>query len=86
MNTFLLNLVLGFILSQLAKLSDKTNWTQVKADLDASASKFAAAEAEVARRDTRIRDLVARDVANGYITVDEARDVYKHPVATTPAE
>ena len=38
------------------------------------------------RPEERDPDLVARDVANGYITVDEARDVYKHPVATAPAE
>ena len=38
------------------------------------------------RPEERDPALVARDVANGYISVDEARDVYKHPVATTPAE
>lgn len=38
------------------------------------------------RPEDRDPESVARDVAYGYITVDEARDVYHHPVATTSAQ
>lgn len=33
-NTFLISLVIGFVLRQVAKFKDQTDWVKVKADMD----------------------------------------------------